>query len=219
MRLTDRNEDVIVFQGKEYKLGLYFDVVLRSFELLKDERFNEFQKLEIILDMFVVNREDLRALDLATKARFVDVIFKRFIYEQDPEEAQQDSDDEQGEQPKKLYDLEKDAEYIFASFLYDYGLDLFEQQGKLHWRKFKALLAGLSEESKFKRVVAIRAEKVPPPNKNNQEYRKRLLELKRIYRLEETQSIEDVDKKFDQLAATLRPKKAGGKDGRRESRN
>ena len=37
-----------------------------------------------------------------------------------------------------------------------YGIDLIEQQGKLHWRKFKALLSGLPENTQFKRIVSVR---------------------------------------------------------------
>ncbi|MFB4164807.1 Gp15 family bacteriophage protein [Alteribacillus sp. JSM 102045] len=208
MKLTDRHEDMIAFQGKEYKLGLYYDVVLRSFELLKDARFNDMQKLDIILDMFVINHEDLRTLDVATKAKFVETIFQRFVHELDQEDEQEeDNQAAASSNGKKLYDLEKDAEYIYASFLFDYGLDLFEQQGKLHWRKFKALLSSLSEDSKFKKVVSIRAEKLPAPTRHNADYRKRLLELKSIYRLEDTQNVEDIDRQFDQLAASLRPTK------------
>src|SRR5690606_36784562 len=85
---------------------------------------------------------------------------------------------EQGSE-KPPYDLEKDAEYIYASFMYDYGIDLFEQQAKLHWRKFKALLVGLSDDSMFKRVVAIRTMEVPPPTKYNHKVRRQIIELKR----------------------------------------
>ena len=206
MKLTDRHEDVIAFKGKEFKLGLYYDVVLRSFELLKDDRFNEIQKLNIVLDMFVLNKEELHQLDLHTKAKFVEVIFDRFIHEKEQTQASNQAT-HAGQNTKKLYDLEKDAEFIYASFFFDYGIDLFEQQGKLHWRKFKALLSSLSDESKFKQVVSIRAAKIPPPNKHNAEQRKTLMQLKRLYQLENTQNVEDIDKRFDQLAASLKPTK------------
>lgn len=43
-------------------------------------------------------------------------------------------------------DFEQDADAIYASFLMDYGIDLFDVPF-LHWRKFCTLLAGLSERS------------------------------------------------------------------------
>src|SRR5699024_9851159 len=59
------------------------------------------------------------------------------------------------------YSLKEDAEYIYASFMSDYGIDLIEQQGKLHWYKFKALLGGLTDGSKFVKVLEIREMELP----------------------------------------------------------
>ena len=200
MKLTDRlDEDVIEYRGRTIRLGLYFDVVLRAFELLKDEGFSVWDKIDILLDMFVENPESLVGLSLQEKDMLVGIIFERFIYEQE------DNKPSQGASTKKPpYDMEKDAEYIYASFMYDYGIDLFEQQGKMHWKKFKALLAGLSEDSKFMKVIGYRTMEIP--NKIPPKERQRLLELKRAYSLEQTQTVDDIDAKFEALAAMMRPK-------------
>src|SRR5690625_7547641 len=63
---------------------------------------------------------------------------------------------EMSEEDEKIFDFVQDAEFIYASFMHTYQIDLFEQQGKLQWTKFKALLNGLSEDSIFSRVVGIR---------------------------------------------------------------
>ncbi|MCD3547344.1 Gp15 family bacteriophage protein, partial [Streptococcus equi] len=49
----------------------------------------------------------------------------------------------------------KDAELIFASFFQSYHLDLFEQQGKLHWRKFMYMLMNLHKELLLRKLSAI----------------------------------------------------------------
>src|SRR5690606_32954441 len=134
MKLTDRLDDVIEYKGREIRLSLYFDVVLRAFELLKDEYFTEVEKIDILLQMFV------------EKNALVNIIFDQFIADGSIH----------GSNEKPPFDFEKDAEYIYASFMYDYGIDLFEVQGKLHWKKFKALLAGLSDESKLMKVIGYR---------------------------------------------------------------
>lgn len=54
-----------------------------------------------------------------------------------------------------LYDLEADAEYIYGSFMSQYGIDLTDAE--LHWWKFRALLACLGEDCKFARVVSYRS--------------------------------------------------------------
>ncbi|MFE3747190.1 Gp15 family bacteriophage protein, partial [Bacillus subtilis] len=102
------------------------------------------------------------------------------------------------------------AEYIYASFLFDYNLDLFEQQGKLHWRKFQALLKGLSEDAKFSKVIEIRTMKLPKEG----EERKRIQELKRIYALnkkpvDEEAAIKELDAKASAFFQNLRGR--GGK--------
>ena len=197
MKLTDRLDDVIEYKGREIKLGLYFDVVLRAFELLKDEYFTEVEKIEILLQMFVENPESLAGLNIFEKNALVNIIFDQFIADGSI----------RGSNEKSPFDFEKDAEYIYASFMYDYGIDLFEVQGKLHWKKFKALLAGLSDESKLMKVIGYRTMEIPPPNKYNAKERQRLIELKRYYSSEQQpQTVDEIDRKFENLASMLKPK-------------
>ncbi len=54
-----------------------------------------------------------------------------------------------------LYDLETDAEYIYGSFMSQYGIDLSESE--LHWWKFRVLLACLNDDCKFAKVVSYRS--------------------------------------------------------------
>jgi hypothetical protein len=70
----------------------------------------------------------------------------------------------------------------------DYGIDLVDMQGKLHWQKFISLFQGLSERTKIREVMAIRSKPIPNPDKHNQEYIKNLMELKAFYALEISQA-------------------------------
>src|SRR5690606_8529568 len=117
---------------------------------------------------------------------------------------------EQGSE-RPPYDMEKDAEYIYASFMYDYGIDLFEQQGRFHWKKFKALLADFSYRSMFKWVVAIRSMEFPRPTKYNQKERRQIIELKRAFSLDRAETVEEIDRKFDELAMMMKSWAKGGK--------
>src|SRR5690554_3996127 len=201
MKLTDRiGEDVIEYKGREIHLSLFFDRVLRAFELLNDPYFTEAEKVEILLHMLVENYDAVADLSPQEKLSVVNTIFDRFIIE----------DAEQGSE-KPSYDLEKDAEYIYASFMHDYGIDLFEQQGKLHWRKFKALLVGLSDDSMFKRVVAIRTMDVSPLTKYNQKERQQIIEMKRAFSLDRIETVEEIDWRFDELALMMKSWAKGGK--------
>src|SRR5690606_9661808 len=166
MKLTDRFDDVIEYKGREIRLNLSFDVVLRSFELVKDPHFTDAEKIELLIHMFVANPESVVDLGPQEKGLIVKTIFDLFI---------NDGDEPRGEKP--LYDLEKDAEYIYAALMYGYRIESVEAQGKLHWKKFKALLVGLSDASMFTRVIAMRAAEIPPRYRNNQKGRRKLTEL------------------------------------------
>jgi hypothetical protein len=56
---------------------------------------------------------------------------------------------------KRYFDFDFDAGEIYAGFLAEYRIDLFDTDF-LHWYKFWALLQGLSPESAFYRKIAVR---------------------------------------------------------------
>lgn len=59
-----------------------------------------------------------------------------------------------GKNKKVLFDFEKDFGYIYASFMAEYGIDLYECD--LHWHKFLHLLSALGDESIFKKIIFYR---------------------------------------------------------------
>ncbi len=80
------------------------------------------------------------------------------------------------------FDIKRDADLIYASFLSEYGIDLIDQQGKLHWHKFQALLQGLSSESILQKVIQIRLWK--PRKGESSEYKASMRKLQEYYSLE-----------------------------------
>lgn len=215
MKLTDRFDDVITVDGVGFHLDLSFDNILRVYELRDDDELDDFTKIDYMFQMLVVDGEVME-LDIEQKSVIIERIFEVFIFKDDDENIK---DEEQEETlrndgnvtPKKTWDIEKDAELIYASFLFDYNIDLFEQHGKLHWKKFLALLNGLSEDSPFMQVVRIRTMDVPKPNKHNAKERANIQRLKRLYALEQEPS--GIDGAFDAIAKRLG--KAGEDSGRR----
>jgi hypothetical protein len=190
--LTDRLEDEIEIEGKIYPLDLAFDTVLRFFDLMDDESFFDHEKINIAFKMFVDTDDEF---DFDVKYQAVKTIVETFIIR----DESNGSDD--GGTSKQLYDLKQDAEYIYASFLQEYGIDLIEQQGKLRWEKFLALLGGLRDNTRFKEIVGIRAAELPR-GKGMEEERKRLRKLKQIYALKKDQKTKEaeLDAMFNMLA-------------------
>ena len=66
--------------------------------------------------------------------------------------SQKKKNDEPKEEPSM--DFEFDAEEIYADFLREYNIDLFDTE--MHWYKFLALLNGLSDNGALSRKIHIR---------------------------------------------------------------
>jgi len=165
----------VVYGGKTYKLKPYFDNVLKVFALQKEQDLSERDRLEVSLDLLVKSKHS--KLSERDKTGLLNAIYDVLM---DEEKREPD-----GTAP--IFDFVQDAGYIYASFLSDYGLDLYEQQGRLHWWAFIQLFRGLSEGAKIVQVMQIRAKPIPAPTKYNAEERKQLARLKAQYALKTTQ--------------------------------
>ena len=142
------------YAGVKGKTTLAFDNVIKMFEVLKDNSLVDKDKLFVALALITnIKPEVVMKIDESKQIELLTYLVDEFVMADKPVLT---PPSEIGKKPKEYYNLTQDADYIYASFMQDYGIDLFEQQGKLHWYKFKALLAGLSDETKFKRVVEIR---------------------------------------------------------------
>lgn len=62
--------------------------------------------------------------------------------------------DSGGDSSGRILDYQIDADYIYAAFLEQYGIDLLETD--MHWHKFRALLNGLNEKVKLREIMGYR---------------------------------------------------------------
>lgn len=92
----------------------------------------------------------------------------------------------------KSFDFEEDAPYIFAAFLSEYGIDLTKSE--LHWWLFTALLTALGENNKFSKIVSWRT--VSLSKIKNKEQRDLIAKMKRIYKLKDNRTPEEVETEF-----------------------
>lgn len=86
-----------------------------------------------------------------------------------------------GEESEQLFSYTHDYDLIFAAFLSEYGIDLLDPGTRLHWWRFRAMLAALPSECQLMQVIGYRAAKIPA--KCDPEYRRHLLKMKRAYAL------------------------------------
>lgn len=177
--------DTVVIDDERYEINLAYDNVLRLFDMLHDDELTDVEQIEIGIEMLLGKQLDV---DLEKQEEVFFEIFKSTISKESEDNVAVDIDGNpmpimnKEKDNKKVYSIKQDAEYIYASFYQDYGIDLFEAQGKLHWYKFQALLAGLRQDTKFKEVIEIRTMELPS-GKGAAKHRKQVEEAKKAYKL------------------------------------
>lgn len=164
MQLQYGLETEITVDDVTYPLDLSFNTILKIIDINNDEDLTLLDQLGLIYTLlFDFNDGELSDFvsekDLEDLTNIYNSITKDLF-----ETADEDEYDEEGlliklgnKNDRQLYDIEHDAKLIYAGFWQAYGIDLYEQHGKLHWIKFKALLAGLPKDTRFAEVTSLRA--------------------------------------------------------------
>jgi len=218
MLLTDERDDSFEYGSLILHLDMSFNNIIMLFNLLNDEDFSSGEKAAIGLELLLIDYEKLDSADPDEKGNVFLFILREYLdidLEEQQEKDQSDESDDNEEHSseitqKKTMDFEVDDEAIYSSFIFDYNVDLVEQQGVLHWNKFKALLNGLSEDSALMKIVNIRTMDVPEQTKHNSKERQRIIRLKNKYALEQSENV--VEQNLNNAATYLRGMtKDGGK--------
>lgn len=202
--LSRKLTDKLVIDDKEYALDLSFDNVLKMFEMMRDDDIPEYIKPHFAIRMLIskslagTTREekaksfnnDFENYSIEEMSKVFKSVFEEHISLSDVEDNHVEydlagnpmkttaSDDTKQRAP---YDIRYDGDYIYSSFLQAYGIDLFDVQGELHWRKFNALLSGLPEGTKLMEVIKIR--KWKPQKGDSTEYKEEMRRLQKDYAL------------------------------------
>jgi len=177
-------DESVEIDGRKYPLNLAFDNVLRVIDMLNDKRMTDQNQINTGLKMLIGT--DLPGYSLQKKEEIFYQLYTKTVGEDFEDSISVDiaGNPMPRKSGKRAYSLKQDAPYIFAAFYQTYGIDLFEMQGKLHWKKFKALLDALLPNSSFREIVEIRGAELPT-GKGTEERRKQLIKLKQRYQLNE----------------------------------
>ena len=186
--LSRKLTDKLVIDDEEFPLNLSFDNILRLFEMWRDEDVPEFVKPHF--GIRILTGETLEDFTVEEMSEVFNEVFEEHISLSTVEDNHVEYDlagnpmkttASNGKQEQAPYDIRYDGDYIYASFLQAYGIDLFDYQGKLHWKKFNALLSGLPEGTKFMEVIKIR--KWKPQKGDSAEYKEEMRRLQKDYAL------------------------------------
>lgn len=186
--LSRKLTDKLVIDDEEFPLNLSFDNVLRLFEMWRDEGVPEFVKPHF--GIRILTGETLEDFTVEEMSEVFNEVFEEHISLSTVEDNHVEYDlagnpmkttASSGKQEQAPYDIRFDGDYIYSSFLQAYGIDLFDVQGQLHWRKFNALLSGLPEGTKLMEVIKIR--KWKPQKGDSSEYKEEMRRLQKDYAL------------------------------------
>ncbi|EDH0783782.1 hypothetical protein GCV51_13645 [Listeria monocytogenes] len=192
--------DIYEYEGKEYKLDLAFDNILRVIELTEDNSLSDVFRANLAIDVLFVddmpwsrsNEEDEYA-NIEEKSLVLIDIFTNYIVKENDDGLLYDIDGNKmpsatnnNDEAEEIasYSLTQDADYIYASFLQDYNIDLLDSRGKMHWYKFRALLESLRDDTTIKTIIGIRQAELPS-GKGTEKERNELIKLKNRYKLKD----------------------------------
>lgn len=173
--LTDLQDNQIITNRGKIIVNPAFDIVLETQKLYLEDSLTDYEKAEQALRMLVRNRWNLRLYPPVEKVKLLEEIGKRYIETKKRPQIKKN--------PMPVLDFEKDGDYIYASFMQDYQIDLIDEQGRLPWKKFLYLFNGLSSDTKIKQAMQIRSMEVPQYNGKNAKQIQQINELKSYYAL------------------------------------
>lgn len=179
MKLNERLINDFKFKNKTYSINLAFDRVLDMQDIHQDKVLLDDDKIDLMLQALNIECEkDIRA-------ELLEYVLYNIITPEDDSEQEYDllgnlmkkvKDDSE-----RTIDFIQDASLIYSAFRQTYGINLFNEYGRLHWYEFIALLEGVPEDTLLYQVRNIRAWK--PQKGDSAEYKKNMRKLKEQYKL------------------------------------
>lgn len=172
--LTEYQTSTVMLGKKRFLINPAFDTVLEVQRLFAEEELTDHDKVEQALKMFVINDRRMRGMGINAKVELLNEIYRQCINTRKHPPSRKKI---------RVLDFEHDGEYIYSSFMLDYGIDLIDEQGRLPWKKFIALFQGLSENTKIREVMRIRRMDIPKPTGKNGKQIQEIMDLKSYYAL------------------------------------
>lgn len=176
-RLTDLPPSTVDIGGVEWPINTAFWAGIEFERTITDPELTSEQKVAAALTTYYGDNIP------ADVERAVDALLWFFRCGADPEKPAEEN--APATMPKRAYDFDQDAEYIFAAFWQTYGIDLWSAD--LHWWKFHALFTGLPEECRISQIMGYRTADTRGMSKGE---KKRYERLKKIYALKKKTTVE-----------------------------
>ena len=186
--LTTPLKETIEVAGQDYPVRTDFRVWLEFEEILNTDVPLPEKILKIIL-LCIPSGED-RKLPPTMEELFegLSKFYTAGFYKKNEQKKKNDNT-----KSVMTFSFEYDAEYVYAAFLAQYGIDLIEIP-YLHWHKFLALFRGLEEKNRIMQIIGYRS--IDLSEISDKKQRKMYSELKDAYSLPDNRSQEEKDSDF-----------------------
>lgn len=158
LSLTSALDSTILTEIGELPIDLSFNNVLKWYEIVDRDDIEFPSKMRTGWSLFL-GADTLPFDKVDDYEDAADALSDISTYvSEDPYVKDNGTDDEQANtvKPTQWFSYKEDAEAIYASFLFDYKIDLVDQIGVMRWEKFRALFNNLSAKSPIMRIIDIR---------------------------------------------------------------
>ncbi len=180
MLLTERLPVTLGFNGKEYPIQTDFRSVLR-YESRMSRETEAIEIIRAVDEMYCRNDEILTVQNFPQAVEQLNWFIA--CGEQDRKKL---SNASLGLNRNKPFDFAVDGALIYSSFIQSYRMDLYDME-YLHWWKFNALLADVSKDCRFSKVMEYRT--IDLKNKSLSREQKKLYSvLQNYYKISEKRS-------------------------------
>ena len=186
--LIDAIPDTVDILGKSYKINTDFRNSILFEQLIQDRDIKGKMKMANAINLyFDILPEGINTTDGVNETLKAILWFYSLGKTKDEGQEQKASID-----TKPILCWDNDARFIYSAFKSQYGIDL--QDDILHWWKFKALFSGLNEDNKIVKIMSYRSIKID--NKMSKEQKKFYREMKKIYKIPDKRTPEEIEKDF-----------------------
>jgi len=190
--LIDVVPETVEIDGIEYGINTDFRISIMFELLMQDNSITDNEKINAALNLYYpeMPHDPIQAIENILWFYACGKITETQNAEHTRDTTQQQA----------IYSFEHDAEYIYAAFLDQYGIDLQDIE-HLHWWKFRALFKGLKEDNLIVKIMGYRAIKIDDNMTDSEKkfYRR----MKKIYALPDNRTQEEKERDFTNAIASL----------------
>lgn len=171
--------NAIMVDGKSFLINTDFRAWLQVDNILKNKTWN-------LMDIAFVLKDDITVLDIIKNGEEIQQQLLTFYLNPNTTPRMNSNGNED-----IVVDYMEDGEYIYASFMQAYGIDLLNYD--MHWHKFLALFRGLPDNTIMVKIMGYRGYRKETKKNPHEEY-------KRIWALnKQKRTDEDMQKELEDL--------------------